>query len=419
MKVNNYSQAVHLLSFSELQGLATAGTLVRGHFYQATDGASARWFMARTTSTFEEIKTTPDFVQSVDGNGAIPLSVDANGVLSATFSASTDAGNALSVGTDGKPLVIVPAAYVVSVGATNAVSTAVDANGQLTSSLIVDSVRADQALEVSADGAYVAKLKVAAGSATRASITGNELTVEAQRITEIHQDTAATDLADFVSRYNASTWTPTTPIRKGDIVMVGATGTENYFYTGAEGATSILAQELIAVEGLDYTSDQIRALVSAGNSLTYNVNTGIFDVVISGMATNDLALDFENKLFINVNTTGVSAIDETGTNYQDTLTNILSDIYSHVSDLETNTATQATNGLTKNGNTVKMGGALTENTTVAMGANTLDFSGNKVGIEQLMLGAYATDTTGAITSFAGYVRVFVDVTTGMIATIPN
>lgn len=419
MNLNNYGQTVHLLSYAELQGLANAGTLVRGHFYQTTDGATARWFMARTTSTFEEIKQSAAYVASVDGTGAIPLTVDTNGLLAATFAPSTDAGNAITVGSDGKPLVIVPAAYVVSVGATNAVSTAVDSNGKLTSSLIVDGVRADQALEVSADGAYVAKLKVAAGSATRASITGNELTVEAQRITEIHQDVAASSLANFVTRYNTGVWTPSTPLKKGDVVMVGTAGTENYFYAGADGATSILEQELLVVEGIDYTADQIRNLVSAGNSLTYNVNTGKFDVVISGLATNDLTLDFESKLFINVNTTGVSAIDETGTNYQDTLTNILSDLYSHVGDLETNTATQATNGLSKNGNTVKLGGALTENTTVAMGANTLALTGNVVAIEQLSIGAYETDATGAVTTYAGQKRIFVDVTNGMLCYIPN
>jgi phage tail protein X len=201
--------------------------------------------------------------------------------------------------------------------------------------------------------------------------------------------------------------------------MVGPLGTENYIYNGFEGNPTVLAQEFLAVEGLDYTADQIRNLVSAGNSLTYNVNTGKFDVVISGMSTNDLSLDFENKLFLQVAYANVGTVDETGTAKTNTLTALLQDIYTKLGNTITSSTTDANNGITKNGNVVGLGGSLNANTTVSMGAHKLAFTGNEVSVEQLMLGAYTTDANGAIVASAGVRRIFIDVTNGMLSYIPN
>jgi hypothetical protein len=377
----NVSQTCRRVTQSELLALAGSSSLLVGFFYQVPDASGWRWYMARTASSVEEIAQVPDFIRSVSTAGGVPMNVDANGQLSATIAPSVDANNAIVLGTDGKPYVATAAAaYITSKANTSTVSLDVTAAGELTASGIL-SVDAGNAL-TDQNGFFVKKLTVAAGSAEFAEITAaNELIVKSQRLTDFQDAPAYNSVADFVAALNSGAWTPEPgkTLRKMDFVALSGSG-GNYIYRGPDAPTAVTAEMFQAIEGGEYTTDNIRAMFSGTGSINFNPASGVISFVTSSDAGNDLVFGTDGKAFVSVENSVVPTTDETGAAQSLSTKATFDDIYALIAA----GTTGADNGVTKNGAIVELGGTLTKDTTIAQSSKKLIVSGGNFQIDSAL-----------------------------------
>jgi hypothetical protein len=220
---------------------------------------------------------------------------------------------------------------------------------------------ANNTLSIGTDNGLMSKdIVIGAGSASQLSFnsTTRELDVTALNITSVHTDAVATDLSTFVtSGYTG------TEYQQGDVVILSAAtgGTLIYIHNG--GTTGTTA-DFTKIEQPDLTDSYIRSLLSSANAgLTYNATTGVFTTTLDP-STDNLMTITANGLFAD-NRATASVYDNTTSGLTATTTQAAIDEVASVT---------YTNGLTKTGSDVELGGTLEHATDIAMASNRITFT---------------------------------------------
>ena len=144
--------------------------------------------------------------------------------------------------------------------------------GTFTGSTIADNTTVKAALQALETEAEANNLTVAAGSSSLLSISGNEISVSSLLLTSVTVNTAATDLADYITD-NASEFAG---LEEGDIlIMTGATDQtkRSYIHNGGTAGTSA---DMTRMQ-VDLNVNTIRAMLAGtANEIDYNSTTGVF-----------------------------------------------------------------------------------------------------------------------------------------------
>lgn len=132
------------------------------------------------------------------------------------------------------------------------------------------------------------KLVVAPASAPYLRIVDNELVMTALAITRVHVDTTATNIAAFV----AASYIEGDEYQEGDtIIMQAHTGGVRVYLHNGDTTGGVADFTEVQNPGQNLTDEYIRALVSNGNGLNYNVMTGQFSVDTNLIATRQFVSD--------------------------------------------------------------------------------------------------------------------------------
>lgn len=216
-------------------------------------------------------------------------------------------------------------------------------------------------LSVGSDNGLISKdIVIGAGSAGQLSFnpTTRELDVTALNITAVYTDAVATDLSTFVtSNYTG------TEYQQGDVVILSAAtgGTLIYIHNGGTTGT---VTDFTKIEQPDLTDSYIRSLLSSANAaLDYNSTTGVFTTKLDP-STDNLMTITANGLFAD-NRATASVYDNTTSGLTATTTQAAIDEVASVT---------YTNGLTKTGSDVELGGTLEHTTLIDMAGNKIDFT---------------------------------------------
>lgn len=215
-------------------------------------------------------------------------------------------------------------------------------------------------LSVGSDNGLISKdIVIGAGSAGQLSFnpTTRELDVTALNITAVYTDAVATDLSTFVtSNYTG------TEYQQGDVVILSAAtgGTLIYIHNGGTTGT---VTDFTKIEQPDLTDSYIRSLLSSANAaLDYNSTTGVFTTTLDP-STDNLMTITANGLFAD-NRATASVYDNTTSGLTATTTQAAIDEVASVT---------YTNGLTKTGSDVELGGTLEHDTVIEMASNKISF----------------------------------------------
>ena len=332
-----------------------------------------------------------DYVQSVQNTASINLNVDVDGKLTATSRLSATAGNYATLESDGiyVPTPVVPLDYIRSIEDTSNVDLTVDGSGKLTafaklsttsnflaqlsdgigvmyapssSSLslytqsgglkgdVIVKPGTDNAIVSAATGLFAQKITVDPASIGLLSITAGAIKLEKQASIEVHVVPNVASLADFVAN-NMSSYDLST----GDVVYLSDATLKTERTSIVSVANPTTVGHFVPTEFPDYTEAQIRQMISAGQGLIYNSSTGALAAKLSTDASNDLVFGTDNGLFMDAAAASVGIV-KGGSTVNQTIEATLNEIYARWYD--------ANNGLNMNSLTVKLGGALLEDTTI-------------------------------------------------------
>lgn len=227
-------------------------------------------------------------------------------------------------------------------------------------------------------GVHLPDITIAAGSASRLTFNPvtRELGVTALSITSVTVDSVSPDLTTFI----ASSYPTGTEFQEGDTVIlaVATGGTQVYIQNGG---TSGTATDFTLIETPGLTDSYIRSLFSSANAaINYNSTTGVYTFTLDP-AANNMASITPAGLYVNdtrvTNLETLSGVPGdtdlgtfTGTVIPDDVT-----VKAALQALETALeATTYTNGLTKFGTDVELGGTLEHPTSIVQAGNSFDIT---------------------------------------------
>ena len=389
---------------AEVDALAATGGYIQHQWYFKTDVNGGTAYYAKSTtqlslgvgvSTFNGWKVKSGATESnVGDTEVVEFTTDTTGFITASLTGKTVQYGVNMTGanagfvpkSDGAGNIVwgaIPEDYIKSVAATTTAQTAVSAQGELTVAAKLSTV-AGNAISDNA-GLYAKKLTVHSDSQARLEITAdNEIKQLALAITKVKTDTVASDIAAFV----ASSYTAGTEYQEGDVVIL-VNANEAYIHNG--GSTGTIA-DFTRIETPGLSAAEIRSLFSAGNgAIGYNAATGAFSLVLN--PTNNDAVITATGLLVDVSAGAVSDTANVLGAGANAATNVQA-LFDGVAALATTTHS---NGVTRTGADIKLGGALTQATDVAVGAQALRFTGATAKVQ---FGGTASDTaTSTLTAF--------------------
>lgn len=395
----------------------TASTVVPGQVYETSDQPEKLWYLgvatnklellSRSVSNIESIVDARQYIKSVAATGSATPEVDSNGVFRVVSKISAQAGNQVSVNVDGLFVPESAADYITSVAESDTATPSV-VEGALSVAVRV-SADAGNAILAKTDGIWAREVTIHPDSANYMEKTAaGEIKLKALAIINKHNATAYASLTAFVAALNDASFVPSPALGLGDIV-IGSASMGNFMYVG-DGSTPYSNADFEVVEGLEITDTQIRSKFSAGNGIDYSSVSGQIASKLSTDAGNDVVFGNDNGLYVSVENTIIGVTDENNTEQALDLKGTLNDIYSVIAGVKTNSVTGATNGATKSGNDVKLGGTLTETTTL---------DGGDLRVERMHIAVFNQDANDNPTTSTGdYAQVFVSTTGNLWVVLP-
>ena len=303
--------------------------------------------------------------------------------------------------TDGSLSAAIPFEYITGQADTDSISLSVDAaTRELTANLRLDGA-SDNILQVNSAGAYVKDVTIAPTSSNYLEYdpVTRQISMKAVSVVEITVDSTSTDLAGaLTANYSAGT-----EMQEGDVLHIPLAN-EVYVHNGGSAGD---ATDFTRIEKPDLEDSYIRNLFgSTTEAITYNPTDGNVTFNISTQTGNDITLvtGADKGIFLDV-----SAASVTDTN--DVLGGGAVDVtVQALFDAVTEGLVTAENGLTDQPNgVIELGGALTKNTTITVGAHTLAFAGTTTMTAEMDL-EFLTASSGFILKSANGTRYKLTVT---------
>lgn len=284
------------------------------------------------------------------------------------------------------PIIPSTSQFIQSISDTDSIDLDVTTN-ELTANLRLDPA-GDNLLSASAAGVYAKEYTIHPDSQPYLEITANnEIKTKQLLVTDTTVDTTETSLADYLTTagYNSGNLIHD----EGDIIILtqinatyihngGAAGTTADFTEISADVTDSYIRNLFSgVDGISYNNstgvfslDQsyTRGLLSATSPLSYNATTGDFSIDTNGISNSLIRQSVGTSVIGRAaNSTGDVADIQAPTNDQFLVRRFNSLQFDNLSQGDVEVAgaiTTASNGLTKVGNDIKLGGILSEDTII-------------------------------------------------------
>ena len=202
-------------------------------------------------------------------------------------------------------------------------------------------------------GAFVKKVSIHENSAELLAIDGdNKISVKKQLTNEIYVFEGAT-IDDYIASAQFATDEPSTD----DKIVLTTGGVMHHVYITAK-KTPTVAADFVVSEDPDVTDAHIRSRITGVNGINYVTSTGVASVKRNTVATrNDLQVDTDGVL-VDIPAASFEAAGETRT-----LVQHIDALDTRVDDLE---GVTYSNGITKTGSAVKLGGLVAEETNLTL-----------------------------------------------------
>lgn len=237
------------------------------------------------SSSAAGIKVTR-YIKSIGDTNSIDLAVDGSGELTSNLNITNSGNNVtLGIGASGLGANVDPADLISSDAGNDIVA---GTDGKLLLSEFIKSVGNSSSVDLTVNGS-------------------GKLTAEVKSI-------AISKVTVVTTSVNSITWLDSNggAMDEGDVVIfTDSTDGDGYLSYIHNGGTSGTASNNFTLLDTDHIDDtHIRSLFSAGDSLTYNSSTGEFDLVLAGAQSgvaNDLSLvGVGNDIYISVRNTDVA-----------------------------------------------------------------------------------------------------------------
>ena len=315
------------------------------------------------------LQTAPDglfattYVRSVSETPTVLVEVDINGNLTAGAKVSTATGNILAQTATGL-FVQAPTVDFRTIADTDTVDLTL-ANGELKADVKIDPASGNN-LSLIQNGLFVQRLAIHPDSEGLATVTVDyKLKLSKLIQGEVFRYAASNStIASYIASAQFATDAPQTM----DVVALENAATGGLEIWMCTSATPTTSADFLLIEHPEVTDAYIRSRINAGNGWNWNASTGTGSAKISTDVSNDLTFGTDNGLFVD---TANSTVYLTSLAKSETIENIINLILN-------SGVFGAENGIYKDGSVVRLGGDLTENTTINGLSNTLTFNGGSV-----------------------------------------